>query len=68
MDPMTAMYDAAMALVERKVCTAHIYPPIPCRDYDWTAWFDDVGQEGPAGYGRTESEAKQDLLDNYADE
>lgn len=50
--------------IVRKICTSHIYPPIPCRDYDWTAWFDDVGQEGPAGWGRTEAEARQDLLDN----
>lgn len=68
MDAMTAMYAAATALAERKVVCSHVFPPIPCRNYDWTAWFDDVGQEGPAGYGRTESEAKQDLLDNYGDE
>jgi hypothetical protein len=46
------------------------YPPIPVRDYDWSAWFDDnyepadvdgVGG-GIIGTGRTEAEAIENLL------
>lgn len=51
----------------RPIVTSHIYPPIPIRDYDWMAWFDE-NEEGPQGFGRTETEAKADLLDNYGDE
>lgn len=55
--------------MERPIVTSHIYPPIPIRDYDWCAYFDDVGADcSPYGYGRTEAEAKQDLLDNYGEE
>lgn len=51
---------------ERKIVTSHVYPPIPCRDYDWSAHFDDVGADcSPYGWGRTEAEARADLLDNY---
>jgi len=53
----------------RKIVTFNIYPPIPVRDFDWCAWFDDEGEEaGRYGYGQTEADAKQDLLDNYGNE
>jgi hypothetical protein len=68
-DHHTAMLNAALAMVERKVVTSHVYPPIPIRDYDWSAHFDDVGADcSPHGWGRTEAEAKQDLLDNYGED
>lgn len=45
--------------MERLIVISHIYPPIPIRD----------GADcSPYGYGRTEAEAKQDLLDNYGDD
>jgi hypothetical protein len=50
----------------RKIVTSCVCPPIPTRSYDWSAWFDDEGEEaGRYGYGATEAEATQDLLDNY---
>ncbi|WJI43732.1 hypothetical protein NL532_24300 [Mesorhizobium sp. C120A] len=56
-------------MMDRPIVTSHIFPPIPIRDYDWCAYFDDVGADcSPHGWGRTEAEAKQDLLDNYGDE
>jgi hypothetical protein len=35
--------------------------PIPLRQFDWDAWYDDG--EGQCGHGRTEQEAIDDLLD-----
>jgi hypothetical protein len=52
----------------KPIVTSHIYPPIPIRDYDWCAYFDGEEETGNYGYGRTESEAKQNLLDNYGEE
>lgn len=40
-----------------KVMTSNIYPPIPIRSFDWVAWFDDFGEDGPHEHGATESEA-----------
>lgn len=52
----------------KQIVTSNIYPPIPIRDYDWSAHFEGEEERGRYGYGRTEAEAKQDLLDNYGDE
>ncbi|WP_164749177.1 hypothetical protein [Mesorhizobium sp. M1A.F.Ca.IN.020.04.1.1] len=55
--------------MERKVITSHIFPPIPVRCFDWCAWFDDLGADcSPYGYGRTEEEAIEDLLENFGEE
>lgn len=54
--------------MERPIVTSHVYPPIPIRDFDWCAYFDGEEERGHYGYGRTEAEAKQDLLDNYAED
>ena len=46
-----------------KIITTHERPPIPVRDYDWSAareWY----EEGDLiGYGSTEQEAIEDLLE-----
>lgn len=47
--------------------TEHIYPPIPCREFDWVAYDDDRfdGAEDshcPAGFGATEAAAIVDLI------
>jgi hypothetical protein len=47
----------------RKVVTSHIYPPIPVRDFDWAAHYDDP--EGPSGWGKTEQAAINDLVENH---
>lgn len=47
-----------------QISTNYICPPIPPREYDWSAMFDcDDGDSGRVGYGRTEQEAARDLLD-----
>lgn len=46
-----------------KLSTSYIYPPIPPREFDWSAMFDcDDGDSGRVGFGRTEQEACLDLL------
>jgi hypothetical protein len=50
-----------------KIKTNYEYPPIPIRDYDWSAIDDDTydGAEDshcPIGWGRTEEEAIADLM------
>lgn len=47
-----------------KIRTSFDYPPIPLRDFDWSAWDEDTydGAEDSStrhqiGYGRTEAEA-----------
>lgn len=51
----------------RKIETSFVYPPIPIRDFDWCATFDDYdGAEDsnhPVGFGRTEAEAIADLIE-----
>lgn len=52
-----------------KVITSFVYPPIPYRGADWQAHFDDdePNDEGQmlCGRGATETEAIDDLLDNF---
>lgn len=50
----------------RAILTSYAPPPIPVRTCDWCAWFDgDEGDEfAPRGFGATEAEARQDLIDN----
>jgi hypothetical protein len=54
----------------RPIVTSFIHPPIPFRGCDWEAIFDgDEGDEfAPRGFGATEAEARQDLIDNCDDE
>lgn len=46
-----------------KIKTSYIYPPIPIRQFDWSAIDDDTydGEGCPVGYGATEAEAINDL-------
>lgn len=41
----------------------YIYPPIPCRQYDWCAYRDSVGPEGICGWGSSSMEAITDLME-----
>jgi hypothetical protein len=64
----------------QKISTNYDYPPIPIRDYDWSATSEDfdASYEGPEdggwigshpiGHGRTEAEAIADYLDQIAAE
>lgn len=47
----------------RKITTSHDCPPIPVRDYDWSASREDWDEGDLIGYGRTEQEAINDLLE-----
>lgn len=62
-DTSTASREQIEATKRQQGITTHLeYPPIPIRDFDWCAYYD---PEGDHGWGRTELEAIQDLLDNY---
>ena len=44
-----------------KVITRNVYPPIPDRRFDWTAYYDGEEESNHAGWGATEAEAIADL-------
>lgn len=44
-----------------KIKTTHVHPPIPHRQYDWSATTEDYDGTGPIGWGPTEIEAIDDL-------
>lgn len=46
---------------ERKIVTEYWPKPIPLRQFDWSAVFDDYDEGAPIGYGYTEAEAIADL-------
>lgn len=46
----------------QRIVTEHVYPPIPIRQFDWVAHYDDP--EGVTGWGRTEEAAVLDLIEN----
>jgi hypothetical protein len=62
--------DLSMLLIEAstrgiKVKTNNVFPPIPLRQFDWSA-VDDATYDGEGcaiGYGSTEAEAVSDLLE-----
>lgn len=43
--------------------TAYEHPPIPFRGCDWSATSDDYEPGMPIGYGATEQDAKNNLLE-----
>lgn len=45
----------------------HIYPPIPTRDFDWSAVTDSYEPGMPIGYGPTPQAALNDLLEQIED-
>jgi hypothetical protein len=47
----------------RKIITSQDCPPIPVRDYDWSASREDYDEGDFIGYGRTEQDAIDDLLE-----
>lgn len=60
-----------------KIHTSHVQPPIPIRDFDWSAVTDDYDadcdQDGffsshPVGEGPTEQAAINDLLEKLEDQ
>lgn len=52
-----------------KIRTELIYPPIPIRQFDWSAVDDDSYEPGcPIGTGATELEAVKDLIKQLEDD
>ncbi len=43
----------------------NVFPPIPVRNFDWSAVFDGYDEGDPIGYGATKDEAVRDLLENH---
>lgn len=48
-----------------KIRTENIFPPIPDRQFDWSAVFEDYEPGCPIGYGPTEQAAIDDLIEQY---
>lgn len=46
----------------RKILTKYEPPPIPLRQFDWSATFEDYDLASPIGHGRTEQDAIDDLV------
>lgn len=44
------------------IITNHWLKPIPDRQFDWEATYDDYDFGGPIGFGRTEADAVLDLI------
>lgn len=70
MDPDTQKVAERIKSAGRgKVNIAFVYPPIPLRQFDWCAYFDNDEPDDDGhmlvGYGKTEAEALVDLLDNF---
>ena len=49
--------------MEKQIITANPCPPIPVRKYDWEAYREGWDLGDPMGYGATEQEAINDLLE-----
>ncbi len=66
-----AAADRIKAADRGKVNIRFVYPPIPLRQFDWCATFDNDEPDDDgnmlAGYGKTEAEALEDLLTTYED-
>jgi hypothetical protein len=49
-----------------RIITAHYQPPIPLRQFDWTA-VREGREDGPVGEGRTEAEAVENLMERESE-
>ena len=49
--------------MKAKIVTRHVAPPIPERAYDWQAHDEGHEENGPFGFGKTEQDAIDALLD-----
>jgi hypothetical protein len=50
------------------IITQYVYPPIPIREFDWSATLDNYEPGAPIGWGKTEEEAIADLKSLLEDE
>jgi hypothetical protein len=51
-----------------KIKTEYDPKPIPVRDFDWIACYENCDENDYIGYGKTEQEAINDLLSNIDDD
>lgn len=51
----------------REIKTEYLCPPIPTRRFDWVAYRDGDEEEGLRGFGDSEQEAIDDLIDSEGD-
>jgi hypothetical protein len=63
--PDTAAILARARRQVRKIVTDFVYPPIPCQQFDWCAYYEGEEELQHYGCGRTEAEAIADLQENY---
>lgn len=48
----------------KQILTEHVFPPVPSRQYDWSAIYADTYEPGgPIGRGPTEQAAIDNLLE-----
>lgn len=52
-------------MIVAKIRTDYWAKPMPVRQFDWSAVFDSYDDGDPVGYGATEQEAINDLLENH---
>lgn len=45
------------------IITTFVNPPLPINNFDWQAVYQGYDEEDPVGYGSTEDEAIEDLLE-----
>ena len=51
-----------------KIITIHDYPPIPIRDFDWSAIREDYDKGDLIGTGKTEQDAINNLKEQEAEQ
>ena len=57
-------YDSEIKKIKmKKIITSYECPPIPVREYDWSASRENWDLDEPIGYGRTEQDAIDDLIE-----
>ena len=52
----------AYTLNRDSIVTAFVNPPIPSRDFDWSATHDSYDEGDPIGWGSTKESAIDDLI------
>lgn len=53
--------------IDPKIVTTFVYPPIPLRQFDWSANLDGWEPGEPQGWGETEEAAIADLREQLED-
>ena len=67
LDHSASLYLGPLLPRKVKIVTNFIYPPIPQRQFDWSAVTDDYEGGQPIGYGETEAAAVADLMEQLED-